>query len=131
MFTEKPKGGNIKEAETIIGPSVRVQGDFVGQGNVIVEGVVKGSVKTKGDLKVGEQAKINASISANNAIISGEIKGNIDVQGDLELTAQAKVFGDINAKTINIARGAILNGNCKMGGVEESMAKEDKKDEKK
>lgn len=131
MFSEKDKGVNIKEAETIIGPSVRVQGDFVGQGNLIVEGVIKGSVKTKGDLKVGEQAKINASVSAANAVISGEIKGNVKIRGDLELTAQAKIFGDVETKSICIARGAILNGNCKMVMEDHELTKHSEKSEEK
>ncbi len=128
MFTDKERGKNIKEAETIIGPSVKVQGDFIGQGNVVIEGVVKGSVKTNGDLKIGEQAKINASITAANAKISGEIKGNVKIKGDLELSSNAKIFGDIETKSICVARGAVLNGKCIM--VEEGASEEKKSREK-
>jgi len=113
MF-KKQEIENFKEAESIIGQSVKVEGDFIGQGNMIIEGVVKGSVSTNGNLRVGSQAKISADIAAANALISGEITGNIKVKGDLELEASAKVTGDIEAKSICVARGAVLNGKCAM-----------------
>jgi len=118
------KNSEFKEAETIIGPSVKVEGDFVGQGNLIVEGVVKGSVKTDGNLKVGDQSKIEASIAAANAIISGEIKGDINIKGDLELTAGAKIWGDIETETICIARGAFFSGKCTMNDINNKKPEE-------
>lgn len=123
MF-KKQEADNFKEAETIIGPSVKVEGDFVGQGNIIVDGVIKGSVTTNGNLRVGDQAKITAAVAAANALISGEIHGNVTIKGDLELTATAKIFGDIETKSICVARGAILSGNCVMANTE---AKDNKK----
>ena len=46
MFTkdEKSKG----QTETVIGLSVQVDGNFVGTGDVFVEGVVNGTFKTTG-----------------------------------------------------------------------------------
>ena len=113
MF-KKTENTDFNEAETIIGPSVKVEGDFVGQGNLIVDGTIKGNVKTNGNLKVGDKAKITASVEAKNALISGEIRGNVTITNDLELTENAKISGDIKAESIAIARGAMLNGNCTM-----------------
>ncbi|MFA5318408.1 MAG: polymer-forming cytoskeletal protein [Patescibacteria group bacterium] len=120
------KNSDFKEAETIIGPSVKVEGDFVGQGNLIIEGVVRGSVKTDGNLRVGDKSKIEASVAAENAIISGEIKGDVNIKGDLELTVGAKILGDIETGTICIARGAFFSGKCTMN--EGIKIKDDKKD---
>lgn len=101
--------------ETIIGPSVKVEGDFSSKGNVTVEGVVHGSLKTEKDLKVGVGAKISASVFAANAFIAGEVKGNVKISGRLELTDTSKIHGDIEAKTVIMAAGAVLNGKCTMG----------------
>ncbi|PIT93616.1 cell shape determination protein CcmA [Candidatus Falkowbacteria bacterium CG10_big_fil_rev_8_21_14_0_10_43_11] len=117
MF-KKQEDANFKEAETIIGPSVKVEGDFIGQGNIIVDGVIKGSIATNGNLRVGDQAKITANVAAANGLISGEIHGNVKIAGDLELTENAKIFGDIEAKSICIARGAIFSGQCSMANGE-------------
>lgn len=124
MFKANDKSIDEKEIETIIGPSVKVEGDFVGEGNVIVEGIVSGNLRTNKNLKVGERSKILANIKATNALISGEINGNISIEGTLELTGTAKVHGDIKAKTIVIAAGAIFNGKCEMGEVNAKPVKD-------
>lgn len=109
----KDKSGD--EVETIIGPSVQVEGNFVANGDIVIEGAVSGSIKTARNLHIGENAKIFASIAAANAVIAGEVQGNVKVQENLELTASAKIFGDIRAKVITIAAGASLHGKCLVG----------------
>lgn len=103
-----------EEMETIIGPSVKVEGDFTSKGNVTVEGAVHGTLKTDKDLKVGSGARIAANVFATNAFIAGEVKGNVKVNNRLELTDTSKILGDIEAKTLIMASGALLNGKCSM-----------------
>ncbi len=100
------------ENETIIGQTVKVDGDFVSEGNVLVQGMVNGSLKTRGDLRVEKGSKIKADVEAANATVSGQIKGNVTIQNNLELGASAVVEGDIVAKVLSIEPGAILNGHC-------------------
>ena len=114
MFNSQKQGEVINEFETIIGPSVKVKGDFNGQGNIIVEGMVDGNLKTNGSLEVGVKAKITANVEAKEAKIGGQINGNLKIKGYLEVTSTAKVLGDIEAAGLSIERGAIFNGNCVM-----------------
>lgn len=118
MFDKKEPEKNIKQADTIIGQSVRVKGNFHGQGNFIVEGIVEGSVKTTNYLLVGQKAEISANIEAKDSIISGKIKGNIKIQNYLEIKSGASINGDIKAKEISIEKGAKLNGNVVMANQE-------------
>jgi len=103
------------EPETVIAASVKVEGDFVSQGNVVIDGSVDGSLKTERDLRVGERAHIAANVVAANAIIAGEVKGNITVSDRLELESTAKVHGDIRTKVLVVASGALMNGRIAMG----------------
>ena len=124
MFNKPNQGGEaLNEFETIIGPSVKVKGDFNAQGNVIIEGTVDGSLKTVGNLEVGEKARVNANVEAKEARVGGEISGNIKIKGFLEVTATAKISGDIQAGALSIERGAIFNGKCAMGGLVEEVKK--------
>lgn len=111
------------EAETIIAASVKVEGDFISQGNVLVEGMVEGKLSTSKDLRVGERARIAAEVSATNAVIAGEIRGNINVSERLELEPTAKVIGDIHTKVLTMAAGATVSGRVLMGAEAAEAAK--------
>jgi len=102
------------QAETIVGPSVKVEGELSSEGNVRIDGQVVGNVQTSQNLAVGEQAVISANVKALNAVIAGKIKGNITVDEALEITETGQIEGDITAKIISIAPGAIFRGQCQM-----------------
>ncbi|MEK7648007.1 MAG: polymer-forming cytoskeletal protein [Patescibacteria group bacterium] len=109
--------------ETIVGPSVEVEGDFNSKGNMVVQGTVAGNVRTEKNLRVERGARILANVFAQNAKISGEIRGNIKASDTLELTPTAVVVGDVEASTLIIAAGAILHGKCMMPGSHVTDAK--------
>jgi cytoskeletal protein CcmA (bactofilin family) len=111
------KNDNHGAAETIIGPSVQVEGDLSSQGNIQVEGALTGTILTAGNLMVGEQAKLMANVEVANAYIAGYLKGNLTVHERLELAPTSKIDGDIMTKTLVIAEGAQLNGRCLMGSA--------------
>jgi len=123
MFKED-KGKSGLNIETVIGPSVKVEGDFVGQGDIIVQGIVLGNLKTKGHLEVGSEAKITADVEANSAHIAGEISGNIFIKESLDLESTAKVKGDIIVGLISIEKGAQINGKISMDKSAQEKLKE-------
>ena len=95
----------------------------------MVEGIVLGNLRTKGHLQVGSEAKITADIEAGSADISGEIVGNVTIGTDLDLTETAKVKGDIITNSLQIAKGAKVNGKVSM--TQEPSLIEKVKDENK
>lgn len=115
MFEKTASANRDHEPETIIAASVKVEGDFASQGNVLIEGVVEGSLRTERDLRVGERARIAADVHAVNAVIAGEIRGNLTVGERLELEATARVHGDVKTKVLIVASGATINGKISMG----------------
>lgn len=119
------------QVDTVVGPSVVVEGDFTSHGNIVVKGVVSGSVRTSQHLLVEEGAKIMAHVKASSAKVAGEIRGNVKVKEILELTGTAKVLGDIECGTLIVASGAGLSGKCVTMGVDFSSLKEPQKEDKK
>ncbi len=104
-------------SETIIAHGVRLEGDFVSEGDVTIEGEVSGKVKTSANLIVGDQAKLRADVVARSATISGELRGNLMVAERLDVRETAKIIGDISANTLTVGAGAQLNGKVSMGEV--------------
>lgn len=121
------------EPETVIAASVKVEGDFSSAGNVLIEGVVEGSLRTERDLRVGERARISADVNAANAVVAGEVHGNLSVGERLELEPTARVFGDVFTKVLVVASGAQINGRINMGAevTEARPARASKKGEAK
>ena len=106
------------DVETVVGPSVVVEGDFASEGNILVKGTVSGSVKTARMLTVEPGAKIMANVKAGDAIVAGEVRGNVKIDQQLELTASARVLGDIQCQVLVVAAGALMQGKVAMKGLE-------------
>ncbi len=108
---------NMAAAETVVGPSVKIQGDLNSEGNIRIEGAVAGKVQTTQSVHVGDHAKIAADVQAGNAIIAGEVQGNIRVTESLILQATARVAGDITCGILRVEDGAQFTGKCSMKGA--------------
>lgn len=104
-------------AETVVGPSVKIQGDLNSEGNIRIEGSVVGKVQTTQSVHVGEAAVIQADMQAGNAIIAGQVQGNIKVSGNLILQSTAKIHGDIACAILRVEDGALFTGKCNMKGT--------------
>jgi len=102
-------------AETVVGPSVKIQGDLNSEGNVKIEGQVSGKVKTSQSVFVIPGAKIAADVIAGNAVVGGEIQGNLKIGGHLVLQSTAKIMGDITCTVLRVEDGAQFSGKCSMG----------------
>lgn len=131
MFKENQS--NPTDTNTIIGASVSVEGDFNGQGDVLIEGKLKGSIKTGQHIQIGKNALVEAEIKAASAHISGAVKGNIAAKEKIELTKSARVEGNLTGAIISIEPGAVFNGQCTMNAADSNKETEgeiSKKEEK-
>jgi len=116
--------GNIEEAkenmesgspaETIVGHSVRIEGDLISEGDIKIDGIVSGKVKTARSLFVGPTAKIEADIEAGTVTVAGVVHGNLKVKGVLVALQTGKILGNIECGQLAIEEGAFFSGNCKM-----------------
>jgi cytoskeletal protein CcmA (bactofilin family) len=104
------------QAETVVGPSVKIQGDLNSEGNIKIEGQVTGKVKTSQSVFVIPGAKILADVMAGNAMVGGEVQGNLKISGHLVLQGTAKILGDITCSVLRVEDGAQFSGKCVMGG---------------
>lgn len=129
MFNKESGLEKFKDAETIIGPSIKVKGNFQGQGNIVIEGSVEGSLKTGANLFIGDQAKVVANIEAKDAVVNGEVRGNIKAKNYLAIGRTARIYGDLQYGEISIEKGAGVNGQLLAMG--EDHKKTDKSREEK
>lgn len=130
MFNKDNKLDRFKDAETVIGSSIKVKGNFQGQGDIIIEGTLEGSLKTAASVFIGDQAKIMANIEAKDAIVNGEVRGNVKAKNYLAVGSTAKIFGDLQYGEISIEKGASVNGQLLMISEEHKRMEKIKGEEK-
>jgi len=128
MFSKDNRQEKFKDAETIIGGSIKVKGNFQGQGNIIIEGFLEGSLKTASDIFIGDKAKVVANIESKGIIINGEVRGNVRAKGYLAIGETAKIYGDIQYGEISIDKGASINGQVIMLSEEHKRAEKTKEE---
>jgi cytoskeletal protein CcmA (bactofilin family) len=102
-------------AETIVGHSVKIEGDLVSEGDIKVDGIVSGKVRTTQNLFVGPTAKIEADVDAGSATVAGVVEGNIKVNSLIVILQTGHVVGDIDCAQLAVEEGAYFSGHCKMG----------------
>jgi cytoskeletal protein CcmA (bactofilin family) len=124
MFSKENRLEKFKDAETVIGASIKVKGNFQGQGNIIIEGTLEGSLRTDANIFISDRAKVVANVESKDVIINGEVRGNIKAKNYLAIGGTAKIFGDVQYGEISIEKGAAINGQLLM------LAEENRRGEK-
>ncbi len=105
---------NDRVITTILGRGCVINGDFMAEESVRIDGDVMGNVKVAGALVMGSGARIHGNIEAGQATIGGEVVGNVQAPEKVELTATAKIIGDITTNVIVIDEHAVFHGKCDM-----------------
>ena len=101
----------------MIGVGTIITGDVNSNGDLRIDGTLKGSVATEGKVVLGKKGVIEGDVVCNNADIAGEIKAKITVSQLLTLKSTAKLKGDIITNKLSIEPGAVFSGSCSMGAV--------------
>ncbi len=102
---------------THIGPHINVEGTVTGGDRVVIDGNVKGKINVTGDLHIGRQAQVEASVHAKNVTIEGKLTGDISADDRVELVMTSTVDGNIKAPKIVVAEGAKFRGSVDMGSL--------------
>ena len=104
----------------IINNGTQITGDVNSEGDMRVDGIIKGYLTSKARLVLGPTAVIDGDIKAANIEISGEVNGNIYASELLTVKTTAKINGDIISNKLIIEAGATFNGSCKMNKPKEA-----------
>ncbi|MGC4104577.1 bactofilin family protein [Ferruginibacter sp.] len=118
MFNSKSKTSfddTSASSTSIIGAGTTITGDVQSNGDIRIDGVIKGNLISKAKILVGAGGVIEGDIDGKQADILGKVTGKIKVADLLYLHGQAVVDGDIYAGKLQIEPTASFNGKCHMG----------------
>ncbi len=113
--TDVANDNSFLQSTTMIGKGVNIEGEVISEGDVRIDGAIKGIVKSKAKVVVGPTGSIEGDVECDNADISGKVTGKIQCDNVLFLKASANITGEFNMGKLVVEMGARMNGTCQMG----------------
>src|SRR5881227_3406800 len=91
-----------------------IEGKYTCAGTVMLDAKFSGEITSKDTLVIGEHAVVRATVRTATLVVRGEVVGDVTASEQVVLEASARVTGDVEAPVIVMAKGAVLDGHCRM-----------------
>lgn len=99
----------------VIGPSIIIKGDLIGDEDMIIEGRVEGKVDLKQHkVTIGRKGVIRADVHARIVTIEGDVQGTVNADEQIVLGKTCNVRGDMIALRVSLEDGARFKGSIDM-----------------
>lgn len=120
----EPQPNSLRvDSANLIGKGTVIEGNIIADGDLIVEGTVRGDVTTKTKLIVGAGSVVEGNILADHAEVAGRVRGTVQASGLLIIKASSVIDGDVITKNLNVESGSTFNGRFQVGGKVESVSR--------
>jgi len=114
-LSKSPNEKPCNTIDTLVGARTELKGDITFTGGLRIDGKLKGNITAKGDgnstLVLSENAVVIGNVTVPHIITNGTIKGTVRAAERIELQPKAEVAGDLYYKVMEMASGAVVNGN--------------------
>ena len=120
MFSNKSKSNSDKPTNmdrNVIAKNSVFKGDISSEGDFRIDGVLEGTLQTKGRVIIGKEGKITGNVEATNADVEGKFSGELKVTNILTIKSSAHISGDVFVGKLSVEPGAIFNATCAMKGA--------------
>jgi cytoskeletal protein CcmA (bactofilin family) len=114
-------------APTYVAPGSRITGDIETPGALVMCGQIRGDGDVKGPLSISAEAHWDGEVHARSGVVAGSINGAIRVDEKLEIRATAVIRGRVTAKSLAIAKGAVIEGEVTVTSGEPIVSFEEKR----
>jgi len=102
------------DISAFVGKGVEFKGTISYSGTVKIDGYLDGEIDSDGVLLIGEEAVIQAKVTARTIVCKGKITGDIVAKARVELRAPAVINGSIQTPILFIEDGVLFNGAIEM-----------------
>ena len=101
----------LSSSPTFIGEGTRFDGSFSGSGPFVLCGHIKGDGRIDGPLNLAVSGHWEGEVQATQAVIAGKVTGDLRIDEKLEIGQTAVIRGSGTARTLAIAKGAVVDGD--------------------
>lgn len=120
MFSENKKDKSnleTKSTQNIISQGTIIVGDFTSEGDLRIDGIVEGNLRTKGKVVVGKSGFIKGALIGTDAYFEGKFSGKLTLSNTLTLKSSAHIEGEVVLGKLSVEPGATFNVTCVMKGA--------------
>ena len=99
----------------IIGAGVKMQGQIVSREDIVVDGLIEGSI-TAGDHQVivSDSGVVKGDIHASVILVEGSVSGDISANQNVVISASGNIIGNIESPRVTLEDGAKFKGSIEM-----------------
>jgi cytoskeletal protein CcmA (bactofilin family) len=109
-----PNIGAATAKGTLVAADAEWEGKLIAQGDVRVEGVLRGEIQTTGTLVVAPQAQVHGIVRAREIVLGGDVEGEVSCEQRLEILPGGSARGQINSGTLVVHEGAYIDSRFQM-----------------
>jgi cytoskeletal protein CcmA (bactofilin family) len=115
-----PANEGTDEIIAFVGKGVEFKGVISYSGTVRIDGYLDGEIHTDGVLLIGDEAVIQAKVTAGTIVCKGKITGDIAAKERVKLRAPAVFNGSMKTPMLSMEDGVLFNGGLEMSqGIRE------------
>jgi cytoskeletal protein CcmA (bactofilin family) len=120
MAAANSTSDKAEDINAFVGKGVEFKGTISYSGTVRIDGYLDGEIHTDGMLLVGEEAIIQAKITAGTIVSKGKITGEVVAKECIKLRSPAVMNGSVKTPVLSMEDGVLFNGALEMAnGVRE------------
>jgi len=117
----------IGTSPTFVADGAVLTGDLETNGAIVVCGHVRGDGRIGGALRMAANASWTGEVHAQHGIIAGKVTGKLVIEHKLEIGATAVIRADVSARSIAVAKGAVIEGQVTITSGEPVVEFEEKR----
>lgn len=109
-----PDLGRAGASGSLVAAEATWEGTLRSDGDIRVDGVLRGEVETAATLIVSPSARIHGTVHARNVMLAGDLEGDVICEDRLEILPGGSARGQINSGTLVVHEGAYIDSRFQM-----------------
>ncbi len=99
--------------DTFISAEAHLSGDLEGQGNIVIEGQLKGNIRSLHQVRIESGGVTMGDIYAQHIVVNGYVLGDLHAEA-VTLQSEGRIEGAIFADELVIEKGGCFTGHSEM-----------------
>ena len=83
--------------------------------DVSVDRPIEGRIDTLGDVEIAPTSSLTGDVACGHLVNDGQFEGSAKVHGPIELTGKSETSGELTGISLEVQRGATLQGRARIG----------------